>query len=233
MISPPPQGSAKRSLSAKGLTIRPLRVLLASAACFGLIWHLLPLGVWMFVIEPDLRAEPGAHRLDVPVVESLPEVPAAWSEVVYEGLRLRAPLADSGALCPPSEVACFLLLQDSASLSVHPLPPGESYRQMVNLRAPDRDDLSLFRWPSDNWATIQALRTRVTTSRSKLDSWRYEADHTLGVVASSERSGIERQVVAVYDRRGERARVVGLAGVSEPTMLAILASIRFVDEPGS
>ena len=104
---------------------------------------------------------------------------------------------------------------------------------MVNLRAPDRDDLSLFRWPSDNWETIQALRTRVTTTRSKLDSWRYESDRTRGIVATTERSGVKRQVVAAYSRTGEGARVVGLAGVSEPTMLAILASIRFIDEPGS
>ena len=63
----------------------------------------------------------------------------------------------------------------------------EPYEDMVNLRAPDERDLSAGRLALANWATMRALRDRVITSRSKLESFRFETEGAVGVVAETRR----------------------------------------------
>ena len=207
--------------------MRALRIGLAVAiGCLG-VWHALPHLTWALHLEHELEGQPAAHALDVPFVEARGEPPPGFAAVSHRGVALRAPLrASSEAACADGPPLCQLDLV-GGRLVIHSEPPPETFWQMVWLRAPDRRDLSWLRSAQFNWRAIDALRVRVTTPRSKLDSWRFEACDTRGVVAQTRRGEIANYIVAAYARDGSGARVLAVSGLEKPELVRLLSTIRF------
>ena len=106
---------------------------------------------------------------------------------------------------------------------------GNHWREGVGRSgdAPDRRDFSWLRSSQFNWRVIDALRVRVTTSRSKLDSWRFEARDTHGVVARTSRGEATNYVVAAYALDGSGARELGVSGLGQAELERLLSTIRF------
>jgi hypothetical protein len=206
------------------------RIALAVALGCAALWHGLPHWTWALYLEPRLEAMPGAPRLEVPRVALGPDSAAGGTAIRHAGLRFELPgRASKGTplpSCPPHEPICQLELANGRVV-VHSIPPREDFWEMVWLRAPDRGDLSVLRGASFNWNTIDALRTRVATSRSTLDSWRFESAHARGVVARTQRDAIANYVVAAYARDGDGARMLGVSGLPRDELDALIATIRF------
>lgn len=209
-----------------------LKVVRSSLLALGLataIWHLLPLVVWAARVEPELSRGPNASCLDVPTIEASAAVPEGWSELVHEGVAIRVPLLDSKQLsCDEGLGVCRRKLV-GGNVGIHSQAPRESFEQMIDFRAPDQDDLSMFRSASANWRTIDALRTRVTTSRGKLDTWRYVSPTSKGIVAQTERSGYPRYVIAAYSPDGSKATMIGVSGLGREAVVQMFGSLRFVE----
>jgi hypothetical protein len=203
--------------------------LLFISASTAVIWQLLPLAVWWLKIGPDLEGEPNAARLEVPVIREFPAPPSSWTRLEVGNIAFVAPLLErSTRPCQSGTALCFLQLEEG-TLSIFPSNYLESYQQLVNLRAPDRRDLSIFRSARENWRTIEALRIRVLSSRASLDSFRFSSPGVKGVVARTERDGRQRFVVAAYDHEERSSRGLGVAAVSEPVFVQILGSLEFLD----
>ena len=192
--------------------MRVLRIGFAVAiGCLG-VWHALPHATWALHLEPELEAQPSAHALDVSFVDVMGDPPAGFAAVHHRGIALRAPLGEfSKTPCANAPPMCQLELT-SGRLVIHPEPPPESFWEMVWLRAPDRTDLSWLRGASFNWRAIAALRERVTTPRSKLHSWRFQARDTHGIVAQTQRGETANYVVAAYARDGSDSRILAVTG---------------------
>lgn len=101
----------------------------------------------------------------------------------------------------------------------------ESYADVVNLRAPDERDLSIWRTSTANWGTIRALRDRVETSRSKVDSFRFETQGVKGVAVESIRNGVRRIVAAAYRQDETGSRGLAFSGFSRDDALGMLGSV--------
>ncbi|MGH0035804.1 MAG: hypothetical protein ACQGVK_12330 [Myxococcota bacterium] len=213
---------------------RPVRwPLVAGGACVGLalVAHASPLLAWHLGLANALRREPAAHRLRSPTVSEFPSVPDGWEAWSVGALRFALP--DGGRRergCEDAAASCFIVIpadgaRDRASLSVFPDGHEEPYDEMRDFRAPDERDLSLWRSARANWRTVGALRTFVLTSRSRLDSSRFESDGARGVFVHSVREGRSRWVVSAYDRAGDTARGLTVAGLSEDDFRALLGSL--------
>lgn len=190
----------------------------------GLVWHFLPMAMWQFVIEPQLRAAPEARRLRVELRNDLPPPPEGWTRHTVGNLQFSVPPGfDPPERCTATAM-CRLSVGDR-HVQIFPTDHLEAYADMVNLRAPDERDLSFRRSAIDNWATIRALRDRVTTSRSKLDSFRFESAGAIGVVAASQRDENTRWVVAAYSPDLGGSRGVGISGFEDADALALLGSL--------
>ena len=206
---------------------RALQIVLGVALGCAALWHTLPHLVWSLYLEPQFATLPAAHRLDVPFVAMTEETPSGFAAVSHAGVALKVPSSGAAPLsCDQPTTACQLELENGRVV-IHSQPPPEDFWEMVWLRAPDRRDLSLLRGADFNWLVIDALRTRVETSRSKLESWRFESQHTRGVVALTQRGPTANYIVAAYARKGAGARILGVSNLSQTELLQILGTIRF------
>jgi len=200
-------------------------VALGVAAGAVLVAHLSPLVAWHFGLARYLAARPAAHRLRSPVADAFPEVPGTWQARRLGDLRVALPPDAVGERgCDDSGQVCFLQWSD-ASLSVLPEGQIEPYAEMLDFRAPDERDLSPWRSAWANWETVGALWTFVTTSRAKLDSYRFAHAGAKGVVVRSLREGRSRWVVAAYAPDESAARGLAVAGFGEPDFQALLGSV--------
>jgi hypothetical protein len=203
-----------------------VRIALGSLGGFGLLWHALPLLAWHVWMQPRLAALPNAHRLRVVEHTEFAPPDPDWTTQRFADVLLVAPfVADDAGGCGDADGLCTRAIPDG-SLSITRNLPAESHAEMVDLRAPDERDVSIWRSAAANWATIRALRDRVTTSRSKLESWRYVAPGSRGVVAETPGSGRTRYVVVAYPRGAGAARMVGIVGATPEVVLRIVGSIR-------
>lgn len=201
-------------------------VAIASLGGFAALWHVLPLLVWHLHLRPELAAQANGHRLRVPhrTDFELPERRA--SQHAYAGVEVSAVfIGDVLAPCGDDTAVCRWPI-DGGILSISRTPPGESHGQMVNLRAPDERDLSFIRSAAANWATMRALRERVTTSRADLDSWRYSTPGSRGIVAVTKREGNTRYVIAAYPHDDGRPRMIGVVSEHPDAVYRIIGSIR-------
>jgi hypothetical protein len=219
----PTTGSSARSRP------RIVPVLLASVLGFALLWHVLPLLAWSLGFQARLASQPNGHRLRVERRSDLAVPDSGWTRHAFAGAEVYAPAG--GSLEKPCRETVELCMRsvENGKLSISRQAPPESLAEMVNLRAPDERDLSITRSSSANWATIRALRDRVTTARATLDSWRYTAPGSIGVVAESELAGRTRYVVIAYPRDAPgsgHARMIGISGVDRAAALRIIGSIR-------
>jgi len=191
------------------------------------VWHGLPVVVWEVSLRPALEMEPQAARLDVATVRAFPEVPPDWTALAFGEVELRAPLAAaSSETCPRAGSHCFLPVE-GGTLSITGAGTLESYRTLVDLRAPDQDDLSWWRPSWKNWQTIRALHLRVQTSRSSLDSFRFEHAFAKGVVAHTLRDGRHRFIASTYSPSESANHALGMAGVDHETFMQVLGTLRF------
>ena len=206
--------------------IRLPRIVVTSLAGFALLWHVLPVLVWHAHVRPVLASAPNAHRLRVPHSADFERPAPGWTRHDFAGVELFAPLEGAGDTgCGDVPDLCQRAIP-GGKLSIARRPPGESHAEMVNLRAPDERDLSIMRSAAANWATIRALRDRVTTSRARLESWRYSAHGSRGVVAETDRSGRIRYVVVAYPHGEGEPRMIGIVGGEREIVLRIIGSIR-------
>jgi hypothetical protein len=189
-------------------------------------WQLLPLAVWQLRVGPQLRDLPDAPRLRVETLEAFEAPPADWSLQQLGDLRIAMPPGFAlpedcapDAACRISVAGRHLQIFDSSHL--------EPYRDMINLRAPDERDLSVWRLPTANWNSILALRDRVTTSRSKLDSFRFRNKGSMGVVAQTSRNGVDHWIVAAYALGERSSRGLAFSGFTRADSLVMLGSLDF------
>lgn len=193
--------------------------------------HASPLIAWHLGVARSLRSAPDAHRLRSPSLETFPEVPSDWEGWTVGDLRFALPAGARQARgCETPDSACFIRIpgdgqRAAASLSVFPLGHEEPYQEMLDFRAPDERDLSLWRSAAANWATVGALQTFVLTSRAKLDSSRFRSEGARGVFVHTIREGRSRWVVSAYEPDGERTRGITVAGLPETAFRALLGSL--------
>jgi hypothetical protein len=188
-------------------------------------WYLLPVAVWHLYLAQGLRSAENAERLRVETVREFPAPPADWQRLRLGNLSMMSPPIEViPPECGSGKDICFLEFE-AGTISLFQEGYLEPYREMINFRAPDERDLSVLRSPGENWATIQALRVRVLTSRSRLDSSRFESGTTKGVVAHTTRDGVERYVVAAYSLDEALSRGVGVSGLSEEAFHQVLGGL--------
>jgi hypothetical protein len=188
----------------------------------------MPVAVWHLYVAPGLRSEENAERLRVETVREFPAPPADWQRHRLGNLSMMSPPMEViPPECSSGKEICFLEFE-GGTISLFQEGYLEPYREMVNFRAPDERDLSALRSPGDNWATIQALRVRVLTSRGRLDSSRFQSGTTKGVVARTTREGVERYVVAAYSLDETRSRGVGVSGFSEEALQQLLGGLELL-----
>lgn len=205
-----------------------LRIAMLVAVGWALVWHLLPHVVWALHFDPELSSMDQAAKLDARFVTEFDAPPADWIAIEHRGLILRVPLAsDIAGDCARAKDSWRCHTDGGGKLMIHDAAPPDTFWQMVNMRAPDRGDLSIWRSASANWETIQALRVRVTTSRARLHAWRYTGQHTHGVVAHTDRNGVNRSVVVAYATDGRDSRTVGLVGLPIAAVERVVGSIEF------
>jgi hypothetical protein len=117
-------------------------------------------------------------------------------------------------------------------VSVHGIPLTESYMETLDVRAPHRGDLSLWRSASANWKTILQLRERVNATFEPAQAWRFETEASRGIVSLVQLNGKHSHVLAVFPWGDGQGRVIGLAGLDQSEVWQIVGSIEFV-KPGS
>lgn len=211
--------------------IRWLRVALGVVVLSALVWHVLPVVVWHLRVARELEGGVHADAVRVETLRSFPSAPGAWQRVEVGNVVFDAPLAEPAPeACAADRGHCFLQLE-GGTLNVFMRGHLEPYEQMVNFRAPDERDLSMFRSAVANWETIDALRLRALTSRGGLESFRFESDGAKGVVATTVRDGNRRFLVAAYSLDGRQARGIGVAGLPAEALHAILGSVEFTALP--
>jgi hypothetical protein len=200
-------------------------VALGVVAGTALVAQLSPLLAWHAGVARLLSEKTAAHRLRSPIANVFPAVPAAWQLQQVGELTLALPpggrLARGCAI--PAE-GCFIEWEE-ASLSVLPSGEIEPYEEMLDFRAPDERDLSIWRSARANWETVGALWTFVTTSRSKLDSYRFAQARAKGVVVHSMRDGRSRWVVSAYAPDESAARGFAAAGFSDEEFQTLLGGV--------
>ncbi len=207
--------------------VRGLRIAFGVVGLSAVVWHLLPLAVWVLRVAPEVTDGVHAQAVRVETVHEFPAPPADWARVEVGDLVFHAPLAEPvPETCATGVGHCFLQLE-GGTLNVSAEGHLEPYDEIVNFRAPDERDLSLFRSAVANWDTIDALRVRALTSRGALESFRFESDAAKGVVATTVREGNRRFVVAAYSLDESQARGIGVAGLPVETLYAILGSVEF------
>ncbi len=190
-----------------------------------LLAHLSPLIAWHVGLARPLREAPSAHRLRSAVVDRFPDVPPDWEpwrvgplafDLPPDGRRSRG--------CEGDAAGCFIELP-VGSLSVMPAGHQESYEEMLDFRAPDERDLSVWRSARANWATIRALQIFVQTSRSQLESRRFHSAGAKGVFVRTVREGKTRWVVAAYAPDESASRGLAVAGIAPDAFRALLGSL--------
>jgi hypothetical protein len=197
----------------------------------ALVAHAAPLLTWHLGLARSLRDEPAGHRLRSPSLEAFPDVPADWEPWQVGALRFALPPGGRRSRgCALAADGCFIQIsgsgsRESASLSVFPAGHQEPYQEMLDFRAPDERDLSLWRSAWSNWDTVGALRTFVLTPRSRLESSRFLSGGAKGVFVHTVRDGHSRWVVAAYEPEGPAARGITVAGLAESDFLALLGSL--------
>lgn len=200
--------------------ISVLVVLLAAAG-----WHLLPLAAWQLQVAPGLREHPQAANLRVEMVRGIEASPADWQKLQLGNVSFRVPGdIERPEGCTSGEANCFVS-GDARTLNVFAQDHLESYEEIINLRAPDERDLSMWRPSTANWGTIRALRDRVETSRSKLDAFRFETAYVKGVAVETVRKGVLRIVAAAYRKDEANSRGLAFSGFSREEALSMLGSI--------
>jgi len=191
------------------------------------LWHSSPVVLWHLRLEDQLRGQGDGTRVRSRLEEPQPGGGGGWSEIVTGELELRAPLAaGEHTRCGECAVRCLLRLAGGGTLAIFDTPPPESYREALDLFAPDAGDLSLLRSVAGNWRTIDALTDRVRVRPPPPPSFRYVGDGSRGVVTEFAVAGTPRYVVYAYGRDDRPARVLGLTGVSRDRLRAILGDLR-------
>jgi len=208
---------------------KALRVSALIVVVAGLIWHVLPHIVWAQQLEPELERHRHASRLEVPTQRQFEPSPADWSPITFAAVTLRVPLADpQDRSCGAKLGYCYRELSPGR-VSIHSGPVTEGYADTLDMRAPHRGDLSLWRSASENWSTILALRERVNATFRPAEAWRYETGATRGVVSLVRLNGKHSHVLAVFPLSGGQGRIIGLAGLDQREVWQIVGSIDFVE----
>lgn len=162
----------------------------------------------------------------------MPPPPASWPELTSGIIALRAPLAaEALPACGRCTTQCRLPLDNRGTLAILDAPPPESYQEALDHFAPDSSDISLWRSVASNWKTIDGLTERVRHEGFLLDSFRFIAPGSRGVVTLFEVEDSRRYVVYAYAVDGNVARVIGVSGLSRERFAHVLGGLRV--EPGA
>jgi pimeloyl-ACP methyl ester carboxylesterase len=201
--------------------------LLSAAVLAALLIHALPLLLWHFSFERELEALGHPERLRAVTRSNLPTAPAEWIELRVDNFSLRAPLGENQHMrCGECASHCLLRFEDTGTLAIFDAPPDQGYGDALDRFAPDSRDLSLMRSVARNWQTIDALTDRARVSGEVPESFRFTTPTAVGVVTAFRVQGVPRFVVYAYAPSGEAARVIGIAGVEQPTLEQILGGLR-------
>lgn len=189
------------------------------------LWYLRPVLTWHYSARPQLRAHPNAARLNVETVTQFTPVGDDWPELRVDNLRIRAPIRiDERSRCAECGDRCVLQLE-AGTLAIFDLPPPESYEEVVNLIAPDEDDISPRRAPGRNWDSIDALAARVGLAGEPPKTFRFRTQGARGVVSSFDVDSSHRFVIYAYSPAGDPTRVVGVTGASRALLVRMLGSL--------
>jgi hypothetical protein len=206
--------------------MRSRGILAAGLALLGLaIWQLQPILSWHWRIAPELRGHANAARLNVETVTEFP--PAGdWPLLQVDELTLRAPiLSEERSRCAECGERCWMRLE-GGTIAIFDAPPPESYLEVLNLLAPDEDDISLGRSPARNWDAIDALAARVGLTGEPPETFRFRTSGAQGVVSRFVTETANRFVIYGYaPSDGTPARVVGVTGPDEDLLRRVLGSL--------
>jgi len=178
-----------------------------------LIWHLR--------IESE-----AAERIFTRTERAFPAAPRAWATIESERSMLRAPLVPGTTGCEGcARGGCTLALQ-RGKLTFFDEDAPASYGGVLDALAPDPADIRIFRSRERNWSTLHALVHRLRAQGPPVDSFRFEAPESRGVVTRFDNRGVERFVIYPYDEAGLPGPVVALSGVEVEVFRQILGSLR-------
>lgn len=197
-------------------------------------WQIRPVLIWHLVVEPELRDSPAERRAYTPTESGFPAPPEGWTGLLAGRLSLRAPLEAGGDACRRcARMGCTLPLE-RGKLTVFDGPPAPPSQEALDWLAPDARDFSVFRSRRRNWTSLHALVHRTRTQTPPVETFRFRAARSRGIVSRFANGGVERFVVYAYDEGGAAAPVVALSDAGRETLRRVLGSLRVLAraEPG-
>lgn len=201
---------------------------IVAIAAFAFV-HFRPLLVWHFDLKARVAESPHLDRLTVDVVDQFPPSRSEWRVLRTGGMSVRAPIQQNEAeVCRACAQSCLLQVA-GGTLAILPETVPASYSEALDGFAPDVADLSPWRWPWENWRTLDAISRRALNPTPPPQVFRYEAVGSHGIVTHHEGASGTRFVVYAYSPDGASDRILGITGVGRREAKRILGSLKIED----